>query len=74
MPIYEYNCQHCQNEFDELIRGNEQVKCPQCGGTKIARKMSVCGFVSSPKFVGSAGSSCSGCAKGSCSGCSGVAR
>jgi len=70
MPIYEYNCRHCQRHFDELVRGEEKIHCPDCGGDQVDRKMSVCGFVSSSKFTGSVGSSCGGCAAHSCSGCS----
>ncbi|MCP4583941.1 MAG: zinc ribbon domain-containing protein [candidate division Zixibacteria bacterium] len=74
MPIYEYSCQQCHNSFDELVRGDEEVNCPDCGWDKVIRKMSVFGFISSSQYVGSTGSNCGGCAKQSCSGCSSVSR
>jgi putative FmdB family regulatory protein len=31
MPIFEYNCEHCNDKFDELvIRQDAQVNCPLC--------------------------------------------
>ena len=45
MPIYEYRCKKCGNEFEELQSSNvKTMKCPKCGGT-AAKKMSAAGFV-----------------------------
>jgi putative FmdB family regulatory protein len=44
MPIYEYRCNQCRHEFEELSRSMSEERrppCPQCGGTKVSRKMSV---------------------------------
>jgi len=41
MPIYEYSCRECGNEFECLVRGNEAPKCPACGKTDLMRKFSV---------------------------------
>jgi putative FmdB family regulatory protein len=70
MPIYEYNCKRCHKHFDELVRGDEKVQCPDCGCEQVDRRMSVCGFKSSSKFTASAGSNCGGCGAYSCAGCS----
>ncbi len=40
MPIYEYECDGCRDEFELLIRGDETPKCPDCGGTKLQRLLS----------------------------------
>ena len=40
MPIYEYICDKCQNEFEVLVRGQEKPECPQCGGRKLDKKLS----------------------------------
>ncbi|MBN2178775.1 MAG: zinc ribbon domain-containing protein [Deltaproteobacteria bacterium] len=58
MPIYEYRCENCANEF-EMIRSmsddDKDIKCPKCGKNKVKKVMSA---VSSP---------CGGCSSGSCS-------
>jgi putative FmdB family regulatory protein len=44
MPIYEYICRDCKNEF-EVIRpmgqANVPMACASCGGENIKRKISV---------------------------------
>ena len=70
MPIYEFTCEKCQHDFEELVLSrSETISCPECGGTKVERAMSVFSFSSAGSYHSSAGSSCSGCSKGSCSGC-----
>ena len=33
MPIYEYNCDHCNYKFDRMVAThNDQMKCPLCQG------------------------------------------
>ena len=74
MPIYEFRCDACGDEFEELVRSSdEQVECPRCGSARASRKMSAFAFKSSGRFVAASGSgSCSGCSPGpgGCSGCS----
>jgi putative FmdB family regulatory protein len=41
MPIYEYACGECEREFELLVRSNERPVCPQCGGVKLERLLSV---------------------------------
>jgi putative FmdB family regulatory protein len=41
MPIYEYTCDHCQSEFELLVRSSERPACPNCGGAKLAKQFSV---------------------------------
>jgi putative FmdB family regulatory protein len=41
MPIYEYSCQECDNDFEELVRGEEVPVCPSCGTGNIGRRMSL---------------------------------
>ena len=37
MPIYEFVCMTCEAHFEELVRGDADVACPECGATKVAR-------------------------------------
>jgi putative FmdB family regulatory protein len=66
MPIYEYVCMECESHFEELVRGEEQVACPDCAATNVLRQFStfaVHGAAREPSFGG-------GCCGGSC-GCGG---
>ncbi len=74
MPIYEYRCEACEHEFEELVRGSDdEVRCPACGADRVGRRLSVFAFRSvgsTRPSASSASSSCSGCRAASCSHCS----
>jgi len=43
MPIYEYECQKCHYQFDELILSETQAhpsRCPACGAKRLKRRIS----------------------------------
>jgi putative FmdB family regulatory protein len=46
MPIYEYQCNRCGNEFEEWQKFSDPVidKCPSCGG-KASRLISQSSFI-----------------------------
>jgi len=62
MPIYEYVCGKCSCQFEQLIRGDEQAECPECGTAKVSKQLSV---VAAPQ-VGSGPSTCEAKADGAC--------
>jgi putative FmdB family regulatory protein len=71
MPIYEYCCDQCQNEFEKLVfNASEKIICPKCKSKKVHRMMSAFAFSSGGKFKSTASSSCGGCSATSCSTCS----
>ena len=41
MPIYEYQCRECTEAFELLLRGQDQPVCPECGGTRLEKLLSV---------------------------------
>jgi putative FmdB family regulatory protein len=41
MPIYEYVCSKCQQEFELLVRSDETPACPGCGGKKLSKLISM---------------------------------
>ncbi len=41
MPIYEYVCSKCVREFEALVRTPDEARCPECGGAKLERLLSV---------------------------------
>jgi putative FmdB family regulatory protein len=73
MPIYEYVCKKCDEEFESLVLGQDApTACPACNSKKIKRLLSSCGFISKGKggeTTRSSASSCSGCASTNCSNC-----
>lgn len=78
MPMFEYQCDACKAEFEELVFGEpESVPCPKCGSTKTRKLISRCrskmhgfgpGFPDAPSS-GSGGGGCSSCSGGNCSTC-----
>ena len=41
MPIYEYICKACKNEFEALVRpGDDSPGCPSCKARDIERLLS----------------------------------
>lgn len=46
MPIYEYECKKCGEEFEKLVMSGDEVRCPKCGSSQVARRMS--GFSTGP--------------------------
>ena len=73
MPIYEYSCSKCGDDFELLVFKSDEPVCPNCGSKNLQKKMSTCGFSVGYKFKGASGTSgsgCSGCSSSNCSSCS----
>ena len=62
MPIFEYICQQCDNDFEALIYGSDEADCPKCHSKKLSPKLSV--FAVSAKDSSSKPASTGAC--GSC--------
>ncbi len=79
MPIYEYFCDKCHGEFEELVFGDELPSCVHCGASQCQKLMSrPCvqrGGVGSgdgmgmPAAASSGASKCGGCSGGNCATC-----
>jgi len=41
MPIYEYACHKCGQEFETLVRSGTVADCPRCHSTDLEKKLSV---------------------------------
>lgn len=71
MPIYEFECEACGREFDELVSLSadlNKIACPKCGTRKARKLLSV--FATSGKGGGSSSnSSCTTCSTHSCATC-----
>ena len=47
MPIYEYRCQACGEEFEKLVHSSadaDQVECPCCHQVHVKRLLSLFGL------------------------------
>ena len=73
MPIFEFHCCSCNQDFEKLVFGTDpEVECPHCGQTKVEKLMSACTAKVGGKLTSTSsggGSSCTGCAATSCSTC-----
>jgi putative FmdB family regulatory protein len=77
MPIYEFKCEDCDEEFEALVfRSDETVPCPGCKGDHIKRLLSACAYKTgsgssdgaySAPSTGSSG--CAGCTSSNCASC-----
>lgn len=42
MPLFDYRCTSCSNQFEFLVlRGQEPRACPQCGAATIEKQLSL---------------------------------
>lgn len=50
MPIYEYRCCDCENEFElvSTYHDRDHVKCPKCHSSNIKRLISKLGYMKHP--------------------------
>lgn len=78
MPIYEYKCMKCNEDFECIVFNGDIITCPQCETDKVKRTMSACSFkrggssssgdYSAPSSSASS-SGCGSCSGGSCATC-----
>lgn len=40
MPLYSYNCQNCNADFELLVRSSDIPACPSCGSEKLQQQVS----------------------------------
>ena len=41
MPIYDYRCSACSQDFELLVRGSATPTCPHCASTALERQVSL---------------------------------
>lgn len=63
MPIYEYHCESCGQDFSRLRKmgaGEEETTCSHCGSSEVRKKISACAISgSSAGGAHAAGPACS---------------
>ena len=42
MPIFEYQCNKCEKDFEKLVfaSDNTNISCPECKSLEVVKKMS----------------------------------
>lgn len=40
MPMYDFHCNTCSHEFEEMARGDSCPACPACGSAETERHLS----------------------------------
>lgn len=77
MPIYEYVCEQCGNQFEEIVSSTatDCPPCPKCASGNTKKLMSTCrtrtggGRTGARTATTSSSGGCAGCSGGSCSTC-----
>ncbi|MBI4691522.1 MAG: zinc ribbon domain-containing protein [Nitrospirae bacterium] len=69
MPIFEYKCNNCSEDFERLVFGKQTVICPKCNSEDIKKKMSTFGMSGVEKPFAGTSSGCTSCSKPSCTSC-----
>ena len=77
MPIYEYACQKCGAQFEEIMSSSATAcpPCPKCASADTKKLMSSCRAKTGPGQTGartassSSGGGCAGCSGGNCASC-----
>ncbi len=41
MPIFEYKCQECKEDFELLVRAETRIACPACDSERVMKKLSL---------------------------------
>ncbi|NPV57936.1 MAG: zinc ribbon domain-containing protein [Anaerolineae bacterium] len=66
MPIYEYTCQSCHQQFEKLVRfgdSGQSPQCPHCQSQDTHKKLSLFA-TNAPASTGSISASSSSCGSG----------
>ncbi|HMA66433.1 MAG TPA: zinc ribbon domain-containing protein [Desulfosalsimonadaceae bacterium] len=66
MPIYEFVCEQCDHQFEELVSLSDTSypRCPKCQSEQVRKKISACGIRPNGIPTGSGGFKPPACATG----------
>jgi putative FmdB family regulatory protein len=69
MPIFEYKCSSCGEDFEKLVFGSAEVRCPKCDSGEVKKKFSTFGMSGVEKPFAGSDPGCTSCSKSTCSSC-----
>lgn len=60
MPIFEYRCNRCDNEFEKLVflSDSADIECPSCNSSSVEKKVSAASVMTGSP-LGNLGGGCS---------------
>ncbi|KPL23788.1 MAG: hypothetical protein AMJ93_03875 [Anaerolineae bacterium SM23_84] len=61
MPIYEYRCDECGEQFEKFLRSMSAVQelcCPRCGSQRVQKALSLFGTARSSAGAAASDASC----------------
>ncbi len=64
MPIYEYECKECGEDFEKLVKSmfsKETIDCPTCGSTHVSKSISLFGSLGGSRSTGGSFASAPSC-------------
>lgn len=71
MPIYEFTCDKCGHDFEEITNSDTSRACPYCGSTETRKMMST--SARRPRggedYSAPSSGGCGGCSGGNCASC-----
>jgi len=68
MPIREFHCPDCSNDFEKIVKASQElseVTCPSCGGNHLEKKLST--FSARANASANSAAAPMGCPGGMCS-------
>lgn len=71
MPIYEFICKKCGNQFEALVSIGEEknVSCKSCGNKNVQKLFSSFGIGGGSSRLSSSSEACTTCSTNSCDTC-----
>jgi putative FmdB family regulatory protein len=73
MPLYEFSCNACGREFEELFRSMTErrtMQCPKCKSRDVRKRFSTFAMSGGDPGKGrGSGGGCATCSSGSCATC-----
>ena len=68
MPIYEYRCERCGEEFELLLASSaSSARCPGCSSSRVKKRFSLFAVAGTSRQAGAP--SCGGCRSRNCATC-----
>ena len=61
MPIFEYTCESCRQQFELLMSRSNQPSCPACGSETLRKELSVFAVGNAASATDVAPSACGTC-------------